>query len=559
MKIVNVTQGSAEWHAHRAHHFNASDAPAMFGVSKYTTRAELLKRMATGEQAEVDSFQQARFDAGHQTEALARPIIEAMIGEELYPAVGVSDDHPRLAASFDGITMDGETGFEHKLWNEELAEKVRTGAIADDPAYFWQLEQQILVAGLQRVIFTVSDGTAERMETYTYTPRPGRAQQLIAGWAQFEADLAAYVPPVAKAEIVAAPVDSLPVVSYKIDRTTLALTSNLDQFRAAAEAMIERAKAPLVTDQDFADRDAMCKAFGEAEKRLEMLSEQVVGELHDIATFQRALADIQAMFRATRLANEKLVKAEKDNRRNAIQQAGVKAVQEHTAKLNARFAGRVSLPAVPYDFAGVIKGKRTLDSIQNAVDTELARWKIAANAVADSIDANLRALGELAPDHGFLFRDLQQLIVMPAEAFRATIEGRVATHKAQEEAKLQAERERIAREERERAEREARAKVEAEERARREEEQRKAQQQTPPPALTPAPTAPVANAAPVAANEQKPIDKTGGMDAYAALHKPRRPTANEIVNLVATTYQTSHAQALEWLTAEFSNTEAQEA
>ena len=46
------------------------------------------------------------------------------------------------------------------------------------------------------------------------------------------------------------------------------------------------------------------------------------------------------------------------------------------------------------------------------------------------------------------------------------------------------------------------------------------------------------------------------MREYAELRK--RPTANEIVNLIATTYQVSAEQALEWLAEEFSTTTALE-
>ena len=74
MQIVNLIQGSQEWHAHRAQHFNASDAPAMMACSSYKTRAELIKELATGIGQEVDAATQRRFDAGHQFEALARPL-----------------------------------------------------------------------------------------------------------------------------------------------------------------------------------------------------------------------------------------------------------------------------------------------------------------------------------------------------------------------------------------------------------------------------------------------------------------------------------------------------
>lgn len=91
MKTHQLTQGSPEWLAYRANHFNASDAPAMLGISQYESRTELLHRLATGIAPEVDAATQRRFDDGHRFEALARPIAESIIGEELYPVVGSAE------------------------------------------------------------------------------------------------------------------------------------------------------------------------------------------------------------------------------------------------------------------------------------------------------------------------------------------------------------------------------------------------------------------------------------------------------------------------------------
>ena len=48
MQIVQLTQGTPEWHVHRRNHLNASDAPAMLNESPYKTRAQLLKEYALG-------------------------------------------------------------------------------------------------------------------------------------------------------------------------------------------------------------------------------------------------------------------------------------------------------------------------------------------------------------------------------------------------------------------------------------------------------------------------------------------------------------------------------
>jgi len=72
MKMINLTQGSHEWHTHRAAYFNGSEAAAMLGISPYKTRDELLREKATGLVPDVDAATQQRFDQGHRFEALAR-------------------------------------------------------------------------------------------------------------------------------------------------------------------------------------------------------------------------------------------------------------------------------------------------------------------------------------------------------------------------------------------------------------------------------------------------------------------------------------------------------
>mgnify|MGYP000576635691 CR=1 FL=1 len=57
MKTVQLIQGTREWLSHRAAHWNASDAPAMLGVSPYKTRDQLLRELATGITADVDAME----------------------------------------------------------------------------------------------------------------------------------------------------------------------------------------------------------------------------------------------------------------------------------------------------------------------------------------------------------------------------------------------------------------------------------------------------------------------------------------------------------------------
>ena len=115
MKSHNLIQGTPEWHAYRAEHFNASDAPVMMNCSSYKTRTELLNEFKTGLTQEIDAATQRRFNDGHRFEELARPLAEKIVGEDLYPVVGSSN---KLSASFDGLTLDEAIAFEHKTLND---------------------------------------------------------------------------------------------------------------------------------------------------------------------------------------------------------------------------------------------------------------------------------------------------------------------------------------------------------------------------------------------------------------------------------------------------------
>lgn len=423
MKIHKLVQGTSEWHALRAIHFNASEAPAMMGASKHQTRTELLQAKKTGISQTVTSSQQRIFDKGHAAEASARPIVEKLIGEELYPIVGTDGN---LLASLDGATALCDTIFEHKLWNESLVAQVRAGDL--EPHYYWQLEQQLLVSGAEKVIFVCSDGTAENWAQMEYRAVPGRAKQLVDGWAQFKLDLAAFVPAVTAEVVTGNAPDELPAL--RIEMTGMVTGSNLKEFEASAMAVIGAVKTNLQTDQDFADAKKAVKWCADAESAIEAAKKRALSQTESIEVLFKAMDRVSAFARETRLKVDKMVKAQELSIKVEIKQAAETAFATHCATINARL-GRVTLPDIAADFAGAMKGKRNLASIRDAVDSELARVKIEANAVAELIDANLVILRELSPSHIGLFRDAQQIITKAADDFALLVKSRIDEHDAE--------------------------------------------------------------------------------------------------------------------------------
>ena len=452
MKIHNVAQGSAEWHALRAQHFNASEAPAMMGSSKYQTRTELLTQKKTGISADVTPAQQFIFDKGHATEAMARPLVEAMIGEELYPVVGTEGN---LLASMDGATMLGETLFEHKLWNESLVAQVKAEDL--EPHYFWQLEQQLLVSGAERVIFVCSDGTPENFVHMEYRPVTGRAAQLVEGWKQFEADVANFEMAEAPSIVVGKAPDELPAL--RIELTGMVTASNLKVFEESALAVIDSVKTTLVTDQDFADAKKAVKWCGDVEQAVDTAKKQALSQTQSIDELFSALNRISAHARDTRLKVNKLVQAQELLVKTNIKQKAEQALNDHVAAIN-KTLGRVTLPAVAADFAGAMKNKRTIASLQDAVDTELARAKIAASQAADAIRLNLDSLAEMAADYAFLFNDIQQLVMKANDDLITLIKVRISEHQKAEVQKAEAQREQIRQQELKRIEAKAKVPVE---------------------------------------------------------------------------------------------------
>ena len=437
MKTLNLVQGSQEWLAARAKYFTASEAPAMLGVSKYTTHAALLHMKHTGIAEDVTPAKKRLFDDGHAAEAAARPLAEQIIGEELYPATGVLEvEGLPLLASFDGITMMEDQSWENKLWNESLAAAVRAGEL--EPHYWAQLEQQLLVSGADRVYFTTSDGTPEKTVGLWYESVPERRAQLIAGWKQFAKDLQEYVPTADAPALTGKSPDTLPAL--RIEVTGMVTASNLTEFKETALAAIRGVNRELKTDQDFADAEQSVKWCSEVETRLKAAKEHALSQTSSIDVLFKAIDDISGEARKVRLELEKLVKSQKDVLRDKIVLTAKSALAEHIASLNAQI-GKSYMSPIAADFAGAIKNKRTLASLQDAADTELARAKIEADAVGAKIQANLKTLHALAADHLFLFADEAVLVGKAPDDLAILVKARIDEHTRQQEERERREQE----------------------------------------------------------------------------------------------------------------------
>jgi predicted phage-related endonuclease len=432
MKIIDIQggQGSEAWLTFRAGRFGSSEAAAMLGLSEHCTRSELLRIKHTGLEREFhDWVRRNVLDKGHAVEASTRPMIEAQIDDALYPVTCQGEG--RLAASCDGLTMDGALAWECKQWNERLAAEVSAGRVPD--THMPQCQHILLVTGADRLRFTVSDGTGERLVSTEVLPSAEWFQRLRDGWARFEQDLAAYALPPATEPVQAEPMESLPAVSVRLDGA-LSVAGNLPTFAEALRAFIARMPAKPATDNEFATVEAACKSLKKAEDALDAAEAGALASITDVEAMRRAVADCRKLARDTRLAAEKMVERRKLELKESAVMSARRALDLHIAAVNAEVAPMHILP-VAADFAAAIKGKRSIDSMQDALDTTLAAAKIAADAQGRAIRINLEAFKRRAAGLEFLFSDLHALVHKARDDFDILLDARVDKHKADEAAK----------------------------------------------------------------------------------------------------------------------------
>lgn len=452
MKKIDLEQGSDAWLEARLKYFCASEAPVMMGESKFMSRNQLLMEKK-GFAEKSDKNKNFIFASGHESEKKARELLEIELLESFAPCVCVeSVNGIDLLASLDGLSDDGKTIFEHKLINKTLAQNTESGLI--EPHYYWQLEHQLLVAGADFVLFVVSDGTSKNRVTLRYESIPERRERLVNGWKQFAIDLCSFVPEAAT-EAVEGQADILPSITYSVNG--LAINSDISQVlaqvRILADAEMSR---KLECDQDFADKDAMNKAVKKARDELRRAVADVKSKFDAQAKFEAVASDLDAVLQKMQAHGEKLVTQEKERKKLQIINEA-KACLNDFIELQAGKFDLINLYGVidvNPDFISAVKGKRTLDSIKNAVDAELASAKIEVMGVIDLCAKNCETFKREAKGYEFLFNDLNQIVCK--DSFELIINARIGDHQRAEEKRIEAEREKI------RAEERAKAKAEAE-------------------------------------------------------------------------------------------------
>ena len=190
--ILSLEQGTVEWHAHRAQYRNASETPAVLGVSPWVT-PYVLWQYKTGRAQQETTLPMRR---GIELEPAARAAYEQLAGAIMQPKVMIEGEY---SASLDGITLDGELIVEIKCPMKgrasELWQRVSAGLIPEH--YAFQVQHQLMVSGAKLAHFYVFDGKQGLL--LDVHPEPSKWARIKEAWNKFAEFLASDIaPPIAE-------------------------------------------------------------------------------------------------------------------------------------------------------------------------------------------------------------------------------------------------------------------------------------------------------------------------------------------------------------------------
>jgi putative phage-type endonuclease len=186
--IVKLVQGTPKWHDHRARSRNASETPAVLGVSPWQTPYGLWLLRTGRKVQEVTPAMQH----GSELEPAARAAYEKLTGTVMEPLVLTDGDY---SASLDGITLGGELILEIKCpFKGRASELWKSVAAGEVPAhYWWQVQHQLMVVGAALAHLYVFDGTEGLL--LDVTPKPETWSRITKAWDEFQRYLASDSPP----------------------------------------------------------------------------------------------------------------------------------------------------------------------------------------------------------------------------------------------------------------------------------------------------------------------------------------------------------------------------
>lgn len=154
MKLLNLTQGSPEWHTFRNQRVTATDAAVIMGLDPWTTPYKRWQQKLGLIPLPVMTPAMQR---GLDMEPIAREALSTHIGLPLMDAVIENPKYPWAMASLDAIDPDLLVIAEIKCPGPEAHGSAIAGIVPEH--YFAQCQHQLMVSGASQMIYWSFDGS----------------------------------------------------------------------------------------------------------------------------------------------------------------------------------------------------------------------------------------------------------------------------------------------------------------------------------------------------------------------------------------------------------------
>jgi len=165
MRIIELSQGSSEWHEHRSRYIGASEISAVLGLSPWKKPHELFLEKTGQLKETISASKQELFDKGHALEKIAREKYELQTLKKFPPMVILNDKYPYFSASLDGLSDDKEL-IEIKMVGLDDFLNVLLGEKIPDK-YLPQVMLQMLLAEVDQMTFIGINHSTQEIASMT--------------------------------------------------------------------------------------------------------------------------------------------------------------------------------------------------------------------------------------------------------------------------------------------------------------------------------------------------------------------------------------------------------
>jgi len=184
-EIVDVQQGSSEWHALRKTKITATDASTIMHESPWKNHLQLYNEKLSDDPPKAPNY---RMQRGNDLEPIARDHFIRISGINVSPVVVVKD---WAMASLDGMSECGNVILEIKCPGEKDHSTALKGKVPDH--YRAQLQHQMYVTGLDETFYYSFDGEDG---VYFKVKRDDQyIERMVAEEKKFYENLMLFIPP----------------------------------------------------------------------------------------------------------------------------------------------------------------------------------------------------------------------------------------------------------------------------------------------------------------------------------------------------------------------------